>query len=150
MADDKKDCFQCHDAIHARLDGLNEKIADKEKQTILQVAAIKESLAVAKVELDRRLAMMNEFRQQLTDQAATFINRDEHNALISRIDTKVDNLEKGFNEKIDLVTKPINDKLKSVEAFYNQKVGARIWEIAIVTVSLSALVSLILRFVFKV
>jgi hypothetical protein len=51
---------------------------------------MEKAVDVAKAEIDRRLADMNEFRKQLTDQAETFVLKElydrEHDALIKRID----------------------------------------------------------------
>lgn len=47
---------------------------------------LKEQIALAREAMEKRLDGMNEFRDQLRDQAARFINRDELNAISSHND----------------------------------------------------------------
>jgi len=53
------------------------KIAELEKRLDLHVRYQKEAVDRAASELRERLATMNEFREQLKDQASKFITRDE-------------------------------------------------------------------------
>jgi len=48
--------------------------------------AAKEAVTKAEMATERRFASVNEFRQTLSDQAATFISRTEFNALKERMD----------------------------------------------------------------
>ena len=49
--------------------------------------------------LQFRLASMNEFREQMKDQASTFITRAEHNVLMQKLDTAVEDLKKSRDEQ---------------------------------------------------
>jgi len=146
-----------HSGVCARLEGLCKKIDAKEELTKAKLEtidtkfeALDKALGVAKKETDRRLESMNHLQDQLNKQAAISINRTEHNDLIQRIDDKVVQLDKSMNEKMDLTLKPVNDKMKELTAFYNQKVGAKVWEVVIITAALSTFITLILKLVFKV
>jgi predicted transcriptional regulator len=50
-----------------------------------KLSAAEKALDVAYKSLDSRLQGMNEFRQALTDQAASFITRKEHDIIVSEI-----------------------------------------------------------------
>src|ERR1700740_2221202 len=64
---------------------LRERIAKLEATTI----ATKESITIAKMDLDLRLNSMNEFREAIKDQNSTFIPREEyktaHYALLASV-----------------------------------------------------------------
>jgi hypothetical protein len=55
--------------------------------------AIDKAASLAALSLDKRLESMNEFRQQLNHQAATFITRSESDERIKTINTVHDSLE---------------------------------------------------------
>jgi hypothetical protein len=51
-----------------------------------RLTAIEASVALARINLEKRLDGMNEIREQLHDQADTFVTGVEHEALCARID----------------------------------------------------------------
>lgn len=53
-----------------------------------------EALKDARVEMNRRLEGMNEFRTQLSNQAKTFIGRDEFSATEKLINQKIESMQK--------------------------------------------------------
>ena len=58
----------------------------------IKIDALKEATTIAKTSLDERLSHMNEFRDALKDQTATFINRKEHEILIQSIDIRINEI----------------------------------------------------------
>jgi hypothetical protein len=60
----------------------------------------KESITVARDSMDKRLAGMNEFRQQMSDMAGRFASRDETNTTLKYLSDRVSVIESG------LVTRP--------------------------------------------
>ena len=70
------------DTLRIHLLTLIEALADV---TAERFTAQKESVERAAAGMDKRLEAINEFRGQLSDQAATFVTRNELNALIDRI-----------------------------------------------------------------
>jgi len=61
----------------------------------LQVIFDKNEIALQKsdIKLDARLSLMNEFRSQMKDQAATFVTRNELKMCVEKIDMSIRNLE---------------------------------------------------------
>lgn len=53
-----------------------EMAAERQRYSEREFVTIEEARRLAKVEQDRRLESMNEFREQLNSQAATFVTRD--------------------------------------------------------------------------
>ena len=60
-----------------------------------RLAATEEALRVARIELERRLESMNEFREQLRTQASTFIARTEFDLRIQRLEEMLKDARKG-------------------------------------------------------
>ena len=110
---------------------------------------MEKAVNIAKETLNIRLDSMNEFRGQLSDQVRNFPTRLETNANLDKLELKVMTIEKSINEKFALILKPVMDKLTTMEACYNQKLGSRMWEVVIVTSALSGLMFLLAHFVFK-
>ena len=65
------------------------KIAELEKRLDLHVRYQKEAVDRAASELRERLSTMNEFREQLKDQASKFITRDEMTTQLSLVVQRV-------------------------------------------------------------
>jgi len=53
-----------------------------------------EALKEARIEMNRRLEGMNEFREQLNEQAKTFIKRDEFSATDRLVNSKIESMQK--------------------------------------------------------
>jgi len=101
-----------HSGIEAQLKALCIKIE-------LQMDMIEKSINVAKNEMDRRLEGMNEFRNQLSSQAQTFISKREVELIMEKIDGRIGYLEKRGN-----VTE-----------------GSKVWSNHIITVLISVFVT---------
>ena len=70
-----------HDAAHASHEKLHDAFSEAHKQ---QHAAESDAVMAATSAMDRRLDSMNEFRDQLRDQAATFIRREQLDSFIAQ------------------------------------------------------------------
>lgn len=70
------------------------KIAELEKRLGVHLSYQKEMVDKAAVELHERLATMNEFREQLKDQAATFVKRETMDMSISTLEKRLAMMEK--------------------------------------------------------
>ena len=83
---------------------LDSKIHSLHSEINVKIESLKDATTLARTTMDERLARMNEFRDTLRDQNATFVTREEHNALIKSID-----------DKFFLVTSELNSKLDKIE-----------------------------------
>ena len=144
-----EDACKLHSGICAQIGSLEIRIGDLCKLLDLQILNMEKAVNIAKETLNIRLDSMNEFRGQLSDQVRNFPTRLETNANLDKLELKVMTIEKSINEKFALILKPVMDKLSSMEAMYNQKVGSRMWEIVIVTSLISSLLFLISHYIFK-
>jgi len=149
MADDLNNVCKLHSGLCAQINSLEIRIGDLTKLLDLQIFNMEKAVNVAKDTLNIRLDSMNEFRGQLNDQSRSFVTRTELSVHVDKLETKLTLAEKAVNEKFELILKPISEKLSKIEACYNQKVGARSWEVAIITSALSGLVFLLFRYMFK-
>lgn len=60
----------------------------------VKLEAVELGIQVAKIDMERRLASINEFRSQLEKQASTFITRTEHDFLVEKINEIRSSVEK--------------------------------------------------------
>jgi len=74
-----------------------ERFSAQEKAVIAALAAVKEANAKSETSMERRFDSVNEFRQTLTDQAATFVTIP---SLIA-IQEKIEELRNTIQDKID-------------------------------------------------
>jgi hypothetical protein len=77
-----------------------------QEQVDRRFSDLKEQIALAREAMEKRLDGMNEFRDQLRDQAARFISRDELNAISSHNDEgQARNAEaiQGLSSRMDLM-----------------------------------------------
>ena len=149
MINDLNHVCKLHSGLCAQINSLEIRIGDLTKLLDLQIFNMEKAVNVAKDTLNIRLDSMNEFRGQLNDQSRSFVTRTELSVHVDKLETKLTLAEKAVNEKFELILKPISEKLSKIEACYNQKVGARAWEVAIITSALSGLVFLLFRYMFK-
>ena len=80
------------------------KFEELEARIVLMNDANSKALEVADKDLQRRLEGMNEFRAQLTTQAANFITRDLHDRELELIKAKLDNNTKLLYIGLGIVT----------------------------------------------
>lgn len=126
-------------SINSKLDAQDKLTCNKfesiEKQINSRFEFMEKSVAVARVEMDRRLEGMNEFRAQLSSQTVTFPTRTEMKSEIDKVGIKVD----------------INSaEIVSIKRDMAAQEGAKRWADYIVTIIISAGVVIALRMVFKV
>ncbi len=67
------------------------RIMDKETFKV-EFNSLERATQIAAANLEKRLEGMNEFRQQMKDQAGSFITRVEHSAMIDRFDGDIKSL----------------------------------------------------------
>ena len=149
MTNNIEQVCKLHSGLYAQIASLEQRINDLCKLLDLQILNMEKAVNVAKETLNLRLESMNEFRGQMSDQAINFITRAELNAHIDKLESRLSAMEKSVNEKFELVLRPVIDKLSTIEATYNQKLGARVWEIAIVSSCLSVIIFTLVRYIFK-
>lgn len=82
-----------HSGIEKDIKALWKFIDEKEKKADLQLNSIRNSIDVAKAEMDRRLEGMNEFRAQLEKQTTTFASHGEVNLRLIAMDEKIRQIE---------------------------------------------------------
>ena len=95
---DKQDGITLKDYFDARIDSV-EKIAELNTLAVSDLSkattdSIEKSTNLAKEDMERRLEGMNEFRTQLKDQTATFINRGEYDTKHQLLLDSLNNLSK--------------------------------------------------------
>jgi len=83
--------------------------AEKAVQTALTSA--EKAVAKAEVAAEKRFESVNEFRAQLTDQAATFVNRNEAEIRISSLAEKLDTETKRNANRIGELELRVNSRL---------------------------------------
>ncbi len=88
---------------------------------------IDKGINAAKIEMDRRLEAMNEFRKQLSEQADTFISRETVELRLSKIEEDIDNIQQ----------------------YTNVSSGSDKWRDHLVMVFISLAVFLLAHFLFK-
>jgi hypothetical protein len=96
------------DATHAtrdRQDALrNEMVnlfAAQDKAIMAAMAAAERAVGKSEIATEKRFDAVNEFRAQLSDQAATFLPRAEFDRVTTAITEKIDASNKTFSERLD-------------------------------------------------
>lgn len=135
----EREVCAAHSGLEARLQSICRKIDDQGKLIEIQIQMQKDSISMAKEELERRLESMNEFREQLSRQAQTFISRHE-------MDLRLEKLE----ERHVLTLRPIQEKIKEFEATTYKEAGSLTWKNHIMTVIISLAIFIVIHFVFKI
>ncbi len=119
---------QLHSGVEKSLEAICSKVDLIGQRIELQISMLEKATLVAKGEMERRLEGMNEFREQLTTQAFSFVSKKEVELKLEKLDIKIDGL---------------------VTALAERK-GSSKWSEYIVTVLISGVVFLVIRFFFKV
>lgn len=81
-----REFFEAHRISHQREHGQHEKEHERDH------VATEQAIKVATSSMDKRLDGLNEFRQTLTEQQATFVRRDMLDAFIKDMEKKHDSL----------------------------------------------------------
>jgi len=124
--DYKEDIVDTQDYVDRRLDHERELTAARDKFIDEKLSSIEEARRLAKIEQDRRLDTMNEFRGQLKDQAATFITKDAVESKFNSVELEIDTLNKDSNkymtvERFDQSHKSLIDKIDTKFEVYDTK-----------------------------
>ena len=115
----------CCEVLQERLNGIDAKHTIRADLTDRMTALIK-------IELDRRLLSMNEFRDQLNDQAQTFARISEVMLLFDKIEAKIYSISERINR---------NEKV------LNEKTGAKQWQDYILVVLIGLMVVIISSYI---
>ena len=78
-----------HSGVEAELKKLCMLMEERKELVNVQIRQVEHSVVLAKVEMDRRLESMNEFRTQLTNQANLFATRAELRSEAEKLDLKL-------------------------------------------------------------
>ena len=93
---DPQEKVSLRDYIESRFASLEQNISSSfsaiKEATSLALNAMNEATNLARLEMDRRLAGMNEFREQLNKQAGTFLSKDEYSQAHSQLKEQVSKL----------------------------------------------------------
>jgi len=117
-----------HTGLESDIKHICNKLDEREKQMNIKFDGIARELITAKLEMDRRLEQMNEFRAQLTSQAATFVSRGEMKLILDKVESRL-------------------EVLQNMAAL---KAGGKQWADYIITVLVSSAVFILLRLVLKI
>ena len=123
------ECKICnlHSGIEKQIEALHHKIEEGTKLVNVQFTALEKALDLARLDMERRLEGMNEFRAQLSHQAGTFISAKEVSLLLDKLSIRMENIEKCTNTEV----------------------GSTKWKDHLVTVGIAALIFFIFHYVFK-
>jgi anti-sigma-K factor RskA len=123
---------------------------EREKTINIQLASMDKALGIATREMERRLEGMNEFREQLSKQAATFIPLKEANLLLENVESKnsmaISELGKRINDRLDSVIREVDE----VQQCLSTDKGSSKWRDHIVTVLVTMAVMAIMQYIFKI
>ena len=133
-------CQGClsHTGIEERIRASCIKIDALEKVVGAQLRAQKEALDLARLEMDRRLEEMNQFRAQLTLQAGTFITNKEVGILMEKME-----------EKFRLTISPISEKIRGFENLKLRDEGALGIKTVVAAAVISVLTFLVAHWIYK-
>ena len=81
--------FRIQDYVDRTISHERELSEERQKFIDEKFLTVEEARRLAKVEQDRRLESMNEFREQLKDQAATFITREYFDSVVETLRTEM-------------------------------------------------------------
>lgn len=134
---EKHTCLH-HSGLVKWIESVCIKMDEREKIVNLQLASMDKALGIATREMERRLEGMNEFREQLSKQAVTFITVKE-SALVHR------NLE----EKMDITIREMSKRLEEVQGCLSVGKGSDRWKDHIITVLITLAVMFTVQYIFK-
>jgi len=87
----------------------------QEKAVNAALIAQKEAVVKQEMASEKRFEGVNEFRAQLSDQAATFLPRNEYQVQHDSLNEKVDAVTKNVAERMDLSSKAINQAISNLQ-----------------------------------
>lgn len=106
-------------ALRLALDSVNKEFHEHVKQvreeTKAALAAADKAIVKSEEANQRRFESVNEFRAQLSDQAATFLPRQEYDRSLGGLSRRLEDLHAMMLEKVDGVLKTVNAQIESLE-----------------------------------
>ena len=143
---DEKEQVTVREYIEALLGNCKEHCKDKfidvyNTMEIL-VEGQNKSIKTAKVEMDRRLEGMNEFRAQLEKQTGTFVDRKEMELMSTRTDERLSKLERSAEKWItnEIVSAKYDKRIEELAAKKNNLDGKMVAVIAFICAVVSVLI----------
>jgi chromosome segregation ATPase len=85
------------ESLKERLNILDNRVQNIEERKA-DISALSEATRLAKENVDARLVAMNEFREQMGDQANTFFTRSEHDAYVHSVDDRWVKLDENIRD----------------------------------------------------
>jgi hypothetical protein len=79
----------------------NAVLSERDKRTEQRFELMAEAVRKAEVAHEKRLEGMNEFRNQLSDQAETFLTKNEYNLAHNNLEEKYNNLKEKVSELVN-------------------------------------------------
>lgn len=126
-----EDTCRQHSGLVSDIRTLYRLLDERRTQTDLKLSAIDKETKVAKVEMERRLEGMNEFRAQLEKQTNTFITRNELSLILDKRDAKIGMLE---------------SKIDPLQIYTAKDSGEKKWTDYFITTIIAAAVFVVLHF----
>jgi hypothetical protein len=151
MGDDleHKVCMH-HSGLVKWIESVCLKVDEREKTVNIQLASMDKALTIATREMERRLEGMNEFREQLSRQAATFIPLKEATLLIENLEAKsnmaTSELGKRVHDRIDTLIREVD----GVQQCVSTEKGSSKWKDHIVTVLITMAVMAMAHYIFNI
>ena len=96
-------------AFTAQQTAMTTALAAAERAVATALLSAEKAVGKAEVASERRFESVNEFRAQLTDQAATFIRRDEADSRFRAITDKFDSESSRANSRINEIATGMNE-----------------------------------------
>lgn len=88
------ECVALKDYIDSNITAIEKRLLDSETYRATMQAQVDKALDLANSSVDKRLAVMNEFRAAMQDQQIRFVVKDEYNTRHDALDTNIRTLEK--------------------------------------------------------
>jgi polyribonucleotide nucleotidyltransferase len=117
--------------------------------------AMRSAVQVAKETMDQRLESMNEFRAALTEQAATFLPRNEYIVQHNAIGDKIETLKTTIEEKVEAAKitadkrhTELENRIKDAELF-KANINGRILATGGVVIIAFGLIDALLHYLWK-
>lgn len=155
MEENKSEFQHSHVCLHHSglvkwIESVSLKVDDREKTVNIQLVAMEKALSIAAREMERRLEGMNEFREQLSKQAATFIPLKEAALLLENLESKnnivISELNKRLNDKMNAIIKDIDE----IQQCVSVDKGSSKWRDHIVTVLIAVAVMIVVHYFFDI
>lgn len=146
-----EECGKRCDALSARIDALDNMLAEREERTKERFIAIADATRTATTALDRRLDVMNEFRAAMSDQTNKMLPVNvydvQYKALVDRIaiaDTRIAALER------DAAATAAADTSKTASSEQGMRIVIARTQMIAVSISALALIASFVTIIFTI